>query len=302
METNLQEVLKQLTGGEVTSPPERAATEFKSLSEMRAYLTGQFPEVTPTAAEYYSGMLQAFKTAEIRLQKDKEADRKQEYLNSLKEMWTYEQMKEQALATGKLISEKEKWGKPFVIDQHNEHVFHLLCLYFTNNPEFEKHGHEGVAYSLNKGIWLQSDIRGSGKTILLQCFRINKRLCFGYVHTTQLGNLFVRSGFPGIDPYMTTTAQPATAFNFAQTEAGFMYDEMFSEDVFNGWGTQLYPSKYIVNSLYDFSTNKKGQLWKFHITSNYDGNDIEKVAGKTIRSRMPDMWNLIKLGGINRRV
>lgn len=269
---------------------------------MRNHLTAQFPDICPTPQEYYAGMLQAFKTAANRLQRHHSESEKQERIKKAQEMWSYDEMKQHALATGFAIAEKEKWTKPFVIDEYNKDVFHLLCLYFTNDPEFEQHGHEGVKYSLNKGIWLQSEIRGSGKTILLQCFRANKRMCFGYVHTTQLGNMFVRNGFPGIDPYMTTTPQPATPLNFAQTEAGFMYDELFSEDVFNGWGTQLYPSKYIINSLYDFSTNKKGQLWKFHITSNYDGNDIEKVAGKTIRSRMPDMFNLIKLGGINRRV
>lgn len=269
---------------------------------MRAFLSGQFPNISPSPEEYYSGMLQAFKSAANRLQRHQAEMEKQERIERAKKMWTYDEMREQALTMGAHLAEKEKWKKPFVIDEHNEHVFHLLCLYFTNNPEFEQYEHNGVKYSLNKGIWLQSEVRGSGKTVLLRCFSINKRLCFGYIHTTQIGNLFVRNGFPGIDPYMTTTPQPSTTMNFAQTEAGFMYDEMFSEEVFNGWGTQLYPSKYIINSLYDFNTNKKGELWKFHITSNFDGNDIEKVAGKTIRSRMPDMWNLIKLGGVNRRV
>lgn len=246
-------------------------------------------------------MLQAFKSAANRQLEQQKENQKQERVKQHQVMWTYEEMKEQALATGQEIANMENWSKPFTIDEHNKEAFHLLCLFFTNNPEFENYGNDGKKYDLNKGIWLQSDVRGSGKTKLLQAFRINKRMCFGYVHTAQLGNLFVRSGFPGIDPYMSTTAQPPTGINFYQQEAGFMYDEMFSEGTFNGWGTQLFPSQYIITSLYDFSNNKKGQLWKFHITSNFDGNDIENVAGKNIRSRIPDMFNLIKLGGVNRR-
>lgn len=300
MATSLQEVLKKLQFD--SSQQEQAAINFKSLGEMREHLTAQFPDIKPTAKEYYAGMLQAFKAAANRLHKHHSETEKQERIKTAREMWSYERQKEQALSTGWEISQKQQWAKPFVIDEHNQDVFHLLCLYFTNDPEFEKHGQDGVNYSLNKGIWLQSEIRGSGKSVLLQCFQINKRQCFGYVHTAQLGNIFVRSGFPGVDQYTTTTWQPSSAFNFYQEEAGFMYDEMFSEGIYNGWGTQLFPSRHIINSLYDFSTNKKGQLWKFHITSNFDGNDIEEVAGKNIRSRMPDMFNLIKLGGINRRV
>lgn len=293
----MQQLLKTTTG-----QPEREVINFKSFKEINDYLKAQFPEIQPNANEFYRGFLHAYNVAAERQHNEEKEKRKAARIEEAKRMWTYNEMREVAIQAGRNIAEQQQWSKPFIIDKDNEHVFHLLCLYFTNNPEFEKYDYNGVKYSLSKGIWLQSNVRGSGKTMLLRCFAFNKRSCYGYIHTTELGNLFVREKFEGIDPFMGTTPQHPTLLNFFQTEAGFMYDEMFSEGEFNGWGTKLYPSKYIINSLYDFSRNMKGQMWKFHITSNYDGTDIEKMAGENFRSRMPDMFNLIKLDGPNRRI
>ncbi len=81
-----------------------------------------------------------------------------------------------------------------------------------------------------------------------------------------------------------------------------MYDELFDDNQTNYMGTPLLISKHIITSLYDLGQNYKGQFWKFHITSNYDGQDIEEKFGKNVRSRMVEMFNLIKLEGKNRRV
>lgn len=214
-------------------------------------------------------------------------------------MWSPEQMSEFALNVGKTIGISQ--GFDFVLDHYNKPVFDLLCLYFTNNPIFETHGINGKNYSLKKGIWLQSAIRGSGKSILLKCFYINKRSCFGYKHTTELAVLFQKNAFEGIDPFIGTLPQAPSALNFYQNECGFMYDELFGEEKVNHMGSPLILSSYILNKLYDFSNNFKEKKWKFHCTSNAAGEDIEKIAGKTFRSRMPDLFNLIKLDGPDRR-
>lgn len=223
-------------------------------------------------------------------------------------MWTYDEMRKKAIEVGKLIAIAEDFKDGFLIDKENDEAFHLLCLYFTNDPKFEDYGLKDAngnivkKYSLKKGIWLQSSERGIGKSTLLKCFMNNKRCCFGYKSTHELAAAFQKNGFGAIDFFMSTIPQPATASNFYQSEAGFLYDELFGEKRVNAHGTQLLISEYIINSLYDFSNNKKGQLWKFHCTSNGSGEDIEKISGVTYRSRMPDMFNLIQMGGKNRRL
>lgn len=265
-------------------------------------LQAEFPEVTPTAKELYSGKIYAYQAAARRMDEEKRKQREQQRREQMTRMWTFEEMKERAIAQGKAIAIAEGFKNGFILDSSNSEVFDLLCLYFTNDPRFEQHGLNGIKYSLKKGIWLQSIERGTGKSTLLKCFRFNKRCCFGYQHSTELANKFQKNGFGAIDFFMSTIPQPPSPMNFYQSEAGFMYDELFGEIKVNHMGTPLLVSEYIINSLYDFSTNKKGQLWKFHCTSNATGADIEQVSGLTFRSRMPDMFNLIKLDGPNRRV
>lgn len=275
---------------------------FSSIDEILAFLQTQFPDVEPTMEDHYKSLLTSFEFAAKRLIEKKKQQLEKERREMITKMWTYQQMYDRAYQAGKLIAIAENFRKDFVIDQYNEKAFHLLCLYFTNDPRFEEEQEDGMQYSLQKGIWLQSSVRGSGKSTLLKCFRINKRCCFGYKHTAELANAFQKKGYDAIDYFIGTIPQPVSASNFFQNHAGFMYDELFGEGKVNHMGTPLMVSEYIINSLYDFSDNKKGEMWKFHVTSNASGQDIENISGKTYRSRMPDMFNLIKLDGPNRRI
>ena len=244
----------------------------------------------------------AYQSAARRIDMEQKEQERKDRIAYMTSMWTYDQMYQTALDMGKMIAISEKFKNGFILDDDNRKVFELLCLYFTNDPKFEDHGINGTSYSLNKGIWLQSDVRGSGKSTLLRCFSTNKRLCFGYKHTTELQNLYQQKGFAGLDYFIGTIPQSLGALNFYQKEAGFMYDELFGDNKVNFMGNPLLVSEYIINKLYDFSTNMKGEMWKIHCTSNADGDDIETISGKSYRSRMPDMFNMIKLGGKNRRL
>lgn len=289
-------LLKEAVNGQKSQEP-----EVIDLENPDSYLKSKFPGIEPTTKDFFLGKLYAYKlAAERKLQEEKEL-KVIERQRSITEMWSYTQMREKAVELGKVIGIAENFE--FVLDKDNEGVFHLLCLYFTNNTEFEKHGIGDIKYSLNKGIWLQSSTRGSGKSVMLRCFYINKRCCFGYKHTRELATLFQKKGFEGVDIFIGTLPVSRTPLSFYQNEAGMMYDEMFTgEDKVMHMGSPLFMSEYIINSLYDFSTSKnKNQKWKFHCTSNASGEDIEKVSSINYRSRMADMFNLIKLDGPDRR-
>jgi hypothetical protein len=299
METNIQEALKQLK--ENLKLPEPEVINFSDHKAIDKMLREEFPDVKRTAKEIYLGKLHSYQLAARRTLDEQKERRKKERIEYFTKMWSYEQMQERAIETGKMIGISENFQ--FVIDDNNRHAFHLLCLYFTNDKKFETYGIGDKKYSLNKGIWLQSPTRGTGKTVLLRCFYMNKRCCFGYKHTRELATMFQKGGFEAIDPYISTLPQLSTPENFYQSDAGMMYDELFTgEDKVNHMGSPLFISDYIINSLYDFSTSKnKNQKWKFHCTSNSSGEDIEKIGGKNYRSRMIDMFNLIKLDGPDRR-
>lgn len=299
METNIQEALKQVK--ENLKLPEPEIIDFSDYKAIDQMLKNEFPGIVRNPKEIYLGKLHSYQLAAKRtLDEEKEIKRKlrMEYFTK---MWTYEEMEREALSVGQMIGISENFK--FVIDECNKDAFHLLCLYFTNDKRFEEYGIGERKYSLNKGIWLQSPTRGTGKTVLLRCFFMNKRCCFGYKHTRELAAMFQKNGFEAIDPLIGTVPQLSSSLNFYQSDAGMMYDELFTgEDKVNHMGSPLFISDYIINSLYDFSSSKnKNQKWKFHCTSNSSGEDIEKIAGKNYRSRMIDMFNLIKLGGPDRR-
>jgi hypothetical protein len=281
------------------NPKDVEVIDYENEQFITKYLAEEFPDIAPTAEDFFKGKLHAYKLAAERLRAQQEEDKRRERLMEYTRMWSAEEMARRAMENGIMIGLQE--GFKFQLDDFNKPVFDLLCLYFTNDPRFELHEFNGKPYSLKKGIWLQSGVRGSGKSVLLKSFYINKRSCFGYKHTTELAAYFQKAGFDGIDPYIGLLPQPPSPLNFYQGEIGFMYDELFGEEKVNHMGSPLLISSYILNKLYDFSNNHRDKKFKFHCTSNADGNDIEQIAGKTFRSRMPDMFNLIKLDGPDRR-
>jgi len=259
----------------------------------------EFKGIELTEKEKALGLLHAYTLATKRLEQDEKQKRRALLIEENKRMWTYEECKQIIFDRAKVISEQENFE--FVIDEDNEHVLHLLCLYFTNDPAFEEEEFNGVPYSLKKGIWIQSPGRGTGKSLFLRLFENNKRSCYWYQHVEQLRVLFMKAGIGEIERRTQPIECSPGPGNFFQQEKGFMYDEIFAEDKVMFMGSPVNMSALIINSLYDF---KKGQdwFWKFHVTSNYSGEEIEAKCGKTIRSRMVEMFNLIKLEGPDRRI
>jgi exoribonuclease R len=145
---------------------EREQPKGKSYSSIQQ-VEEEFKHIELTEQERVMGLLHAYGIAAERLEKERKERNKQAQIAEAKRLWSYEELRLIAFERGRVIGQQE--GFEFVLDDFNEHVFHLLCLYFTNDPAFEEEVNgAGVPYSLNKGIWLQSPLRGTGKTVLLR--------------------------------------------------------------------------------------------------------------------------------------
>lgn len=273
--------------------------DYSNEQSVISFLQVSFPGINPTEQELFNGKLQAYRMATERIKKQQDDERRERRIKELTEPPTLKFVREKAWEYAQVIAAAE--GFNFELDEENEHVFNLLCLYFAMDKRFEDYDYEGVKYSLNKGIWLQSSTRGTGKSVMLRLFQFNKRICFAYKHISELVSIYQKRGHEGIDFFTNTIPQPSSASNYFQKEAGVMFDEIFDDSITNFMGTPLLISKHIITKLYDSANSFKGQFWKFHVTSNYDGKDIEEKFGKNVRSRMPEMFNLIKLEGSNRR-
>lgn len=297
----LSKILETYSKEQGLSQPEPEVIDYQNPAEIDRFLKTQYEGINPTEKDFYHGKCHAYRIAAERKVRELKQEKLNQRYKQVTEMWSYQTQYDKAYEVGKAIGIEENFE--FVIDEHNQRVFKLLCLYFTNDPKFESYGIGDRKYSLNKGIWLQSPTRGSGKSVMLRCFYQNKRACFGYKHTKELAVKFQKGGFEAIDMFLSPLPQSPSPLNFYQEDCGMMYDEIFSgDDKVMHMGSPLFISDYIINSLYDFSTSKnKNQKWKFHCTSNSSGEDIERISSVNYRSRMADMFNLIKLEGPDRR-
>jgi hypothetical protein len=197
----------------------------------------------------------------------------------------------------------------FKIDRDNEQVFNLLCLYFSGNPEFEKHGFKSKTgevvqqYSLKKGICLHSEERGTGKTILMELFAHNKKGCYVIMPTAKITRFFEADGDTVITRYSKPWACEKDPRFFYQSPIGLCYDDFGDEEIKNHYGNRENVMYRIITSIYsEYSENPGKMIFPyFHMTTNLTGDQIEAKYDKRVRSRMREMFNWIVLPGKDRR-
>lgn len=194
----------------------------------------------------------------------------------------------------------------FEVDNDNRGVLNLLCLYFSNNPEFEQYGFkdgEGKIvqqYSLKKGICLRSGERGTGKSILMELFSINRRHCFVMITTAKISRFFEADGDKIISRFNVPWACERVPQYFYQSPVGVCFDDFGDEDIKNHYGNRENVMNRIITSIYN-DNQAKDVFPFFHMTTNLTGDEIEAKYDKRVRSRMREMFNWIELPGKDRR-
>lgn len=170
----------------------------------------------------------------------------------------------------------------FVIDESNELIFDLLCMYFTNDPLFEMEG-----YSFMKGIMLVGPV-GCGKTSLMKMFAINSFRPFTLTPCRTIADEYVINGTPSLYQYSDLkTVYPQQ--NYGHSKIGQCFDDLGTEDDKKNFGNSVNVMADVILKLYD---NKNYP--NFHITTNIGGDEISDIYGDRVRSRMRQMFNVIK--------
>lgn len=194
----------------------------------------------------------------------------------------------------------------FEIDDDNRHVLNLLCLYFSGNSEFEQYGfkdQEGKIvqqYSLKKGICLRSEERGTGKSILMEMFSINRRNCFVMITTAKISRFFEADGDKIINRFNVPWACEKGPQYFYQSPIGVCFDDFGDEETKVHYGNRENVMNRIITSIYNDNPGKDVFAY-FHMTTNLTGDQIEAKYDKRVRSRMREMFNWIELPGKDRR-
>jgi hypothetical protein len=224
------------------------------------------------------------------------------------EPWTYEQLKTDVLTRAKQLP------FPFVIDKDNQLAFEMLCLYFSNNVQFEDYALKlddltihykptGDGYSffkLNKGIGLFSGTKGTGKTVLMELFARNKRMPYINITTDQITFSYKRKGDDAIEVHSRLLHVGEMAATFYHHHVGICYQDLGRERDKKNYGDH---SNVMADILFRLEDNYKStdDYSPFHFTSNLDGPGFEDRYDDAIRSRMRKMFNFIELPGKDRR-
>lgn len=202
-------------------------------------------------------------------------------------------------------------GKPvFKLDDHNASIIHALCYYFLNDPEFENMtipnadgSSSPMKLKLNKGLLISGGV-GVGKTKLMQMFAVNKRQVFEVLKARDLAALFVRKGEQGgyemIEQFSTVHKPELIKHedNLWQERIGLCIDDVGTEDEKVSFGNRSNVIAEIIDGRY---SNQRLVRCMTHITTNLGINGIKQKYGDRIASRLLEMFNVIELGGNDRR-
>jgi hypothetical protein len=254
-------------------------------------------ELTPEETERALNNARMLKFVAMEDQKKKE--RRLEKMRDLMKPWSTDELRLHVKERAKALPFH------FELDEGNQQVFNLLCWYFSGNPEFEKHGFtvDGKVvqqYSLKKGICLHSKERGTGKTVLMELFSINRRNCFVIMPTTKISRFFEADGDKIINRFSVPWACERLPHNFYQSPIGVCFDDFGDEDTKVHFGNRENVMNRILTAIYGDHPDHEVFRY-FHLTTNLIGDEIEAKYDKRVRSRMREMFNWIELPGKDRR-
>lgn len=206
--------------------------------------------------------------------------------------WTADQMSSFAIYRAGTL-----FGKAFTLDHDNRIVFDLLCLYFAEDQNFIRLATEaGINNpSLTKGILLAGNF-GTGKTWMLSLFSRNQRQCYGVLNAKSICEVFHADG--AIDQFIQPTKNPINdKAAFFQPVSGLCIDDIGTEEVKNHFGNK----KNVIGDLIElrYSSGFTGPL--LHGTTNLTGTQLKEFYGGRVTSRMREIFNIIELGGQDRR-
>lgn len=258
-----------------------------------------YSHIELTDQEVISAILEAKIRKEREMEKQNELQENQRRIADLLKPKDYGELKQFVLDKAKTFPFH------FDIDDDNKTVFRLLCLYFSNDPQFEKEGfYSGdqlvQQYSLNKGICLYSKERGTGKTVMMNLFTLNSKNCFVVIPTKKIAAFYQASGNGVIDNYSRPWMCMKEPKYLFQSPIGICYDDLGDEEIKNNFGNKENVMQRVLQQVYD--SDPQHEWFKyFHCTTNLSGDEIEAMYDKRVRSRMREMFNWIELGGTDRR-
>jgi len=169
---------------------------------------------------------------------------------------------------------KQTYGSGFKIYPEDHQVIYLLLAYFIRDEEeCAKH-----SIDLRKGVLLNGPI-GCGKTSLISLFRnfAYQNLKYPVISTRDIASAFNIEGYAIIQKY-------------GQKYTNLCLDDLGVEQVQKHFGNECNTIGEILLNRYDCMLHTSIFT---HATTNLNAQELEKMYGNRVRSRMRSMFNLI---------
>lgn len=178
-------------------------------------------------------------------------------------------------------------------------VVAALTFYFSGNEEFEKldtrvYNSTKLPFSLQKGIWLWGN-PGVGKTLMMEMFNRNKRLCYDVVQCPKICYEYVKYGdeiFNGLITVKQVVAPDMS--NFLQKQKGICYNDLGTEpQKSNFYANPLNVMEFIMLQTYE----NKVPYWHRHVTTNLTFDQVKAAYGVRVLDRIKECFNILEVRG-----
>lgn len=175
-----------------------------------------------------------------------------------------------------------KYGR-FDLDGFNREIFRLLCLYLTGDKRFEEDGR-----SLDKGIFLVGPV-GCGKTSLMKLCWSNPVQSYSVLSCSSVSYGFAEHGFEMLRQHFEPRG-PRHDDVFRHQQLGTCFDDLGTEDMVKNFGNNSNAMKEVIENRYGHMEDRR----LTHITTNLNFDQIGEFYGNRVRSRIREMFNVIK--------
>lgn len=259
-----------------------------------------YDDVELTEEELNDAIELARRQKHLRLESDRMKALAQNQKQDLLRPWTPKELWEVARPRGSQILREKSGdtGAEFRATKEQLPIIRALGLYFTANAAFENldtsiYNSVGIPFSLNKGLWIWGN-PGVGKTLLMQMFSRNKRLCYRLLQCPKIVSSFVIDGFDAIKQYSRKWPEPVGSSNFYQDYMGICYNDLGTEPMrAKNYGNEVNVMEHLFLQTYENMV----PFFHRHVTTNLTFDQVESCYGVRIKDRIRESFNVLELKG-----
>lgn len=264
-----------------------------------------FEMVDLTEQEKELALKEAMVKKHAKLEEDRKKRLAEEKKNDWRRPWTPNELYEFARmrATQLLRYETGNMALEFEPVEFQRSAITALSLYFSNSEIFENldsknYSSTGLKFSLQKGLWLWSN-PGLGKTLMMQMFSRNKRLCYQVVQCPKIVAGYVKDGDQHISHYSQLKKSLVKEYqNFFQEEMGICYNDLGTETpLAKHYGTPINVMESILLDTYE----NRVPFFHRHVTTNLTFDQVKEKYGVRVTDRIKQCFNIIEIKGTSLR-